>query len=105
MGSGVPGAGTVVSAVDRQRLLDAQPVTDEMGKAEWQPEIGRDLRAVVGASQNPNLRRGRPGGLGADVAERMALEQLPTLQPRQQIAHIGRELVGCCLCLWVERIG
>ena len=76
-----------------------------MREAEWQAKIGRDLRAVIGTAEHPDFREIWSAWLCDDVAERMTLDQLFTGQPRQQIAHLRREMIRRGLGQWIEREG
>src|SRR5271167_2093058 len=74
-----------------------------MREAERDAEIRRDLRAVIRTAKHPDLRNGRPARLRDDIAERMALHQLLAGEPRQQIAHLRREVIRRGLGQWIER--
>ena len=87
-------AGAVVLAVELQRLLHALPIGEEIGERVRQAEMRRELRAVVGAAQDPQLGAGRPRRMRLDRAERMAFLQRHAGKPRLQVDHLLREFVG-----------
>ena len=90
-------------AVDFHRLLAAL-VRDEMGEAVGQAEIGRDLRAVIGAAEHPDFRDCHVLGEAFDLRERMAFGQRRSGEPALEIADVGDELIGPLVRQGMERI-
>ena len=54
-------------AIERHRHLGALAVGEEVGEGIGQAEVGRELRAVVGAAEDPDLRRVRSQRMGGDA--------------------------------------
>src|SRR5580704_5031170 len=65
----------------------------------------RDLRAVVGAAQDPDLWHRRSLRLGADAAEWMALDQRPAGRPGDYVTYLGGEVVRGGVGGGIEREG
>jgi hypothetical protein len=71
--------------VERKRLLDALPVGEEIRERIRQPEVRGELRAVVGAAEDPDLRRMRSERMRGDA------EVAAFCGPGLQIAHLLRK--------------
>ena len=53
-----------------------------------------ELRAVVGAAEDPQLRARRAGRMRLDRRERVAFVERLARYPGAQIVHLPREIVG-----------
>ena len=87
-------AGPVVAAVQRQRLLDAAAVAEEVRERIGQPEVRSELRAVVGAAEYPQLGAGGALRMRLDRPVRVTLGQRQPRHPRLQLDHLLRKRVG-----------
>ena len=68
--------------------------------------MGRDLCAVVGAAEDPHLRRGLALGMRArSCRERVLVAQRLAREPSYHVHDVGRELVGPAVGLRVQREG
>ena len=91
---GVRGARPVPVAIERQRLLDAAAVGEEIRERVGEPEVRGELRAVVRASQHPQLRVRCARRQRAERAERMGRRQRRAGDPRPEVVHLLREVGG-----------
>ena len=100
----VPFARLVQRAIQRQRLLDALAIHEEVGEGVGQPEVRREPGAVIGAAEDPErghaieaARVRRRPGVRHDAAV------LASRGPGLEVADLFRELVGRAVRLGVER--
>src|SRR5450755_3617002 len=68
---GVTDAGAKVATVERECLLGAAPVGEEIRVRIRKPEVRRELRAVIGTAEDPDLRGRGALGMRANVTERV----------------------------------
>src|SRR5215207_566711 len=96
---GVARARPVGLLVEFYRAFAAGAVAEEPGIAVGQAEQGGDLGAIVGAAEDPDLRRGLALREGFYGSEGMAIDERFAVNPGQKIADVGgkvfRSLVGC----------
>src|SRR5437763_6749237 len=83
-----------MSPVQRECLVYAATVAEEIGERVRQTEKRRQLGAVIRASQDPQLRIGGPVRMRRDLVERMVLRQGNAREPVLQLQHLLREILG-----------
>src|SRR5438874_2631388 len=91
---GMARARPVLLLVEFYRALAAGAVAEEPGVAVRQAEQGGDLGAVVGAAEDPDLRRGLALREGFYGGEGMAIDQRFAVHPGNEIAHVGGKVLG-----------
>ena len=87
----------VEAPVQRQRLLGALAVGEEIGERVGQAEVRRELGAVVGAAEDPDLGRVRAERVRGDAGVRAVR------RPRLQVAHLDRKVLGGVAGVRVQR--
>src|SRR6266508_1336254 len=91
---GMSSARPVLLLVELDRPLAAGAVAEEPGVAVGQAEQGGDLGAVVGAAEDPDLRRGLALREGFYGGEGMAIDERLAMDPREEIAHVSGKVFG-----------
>lgn len=86
--------GRECATVERESLLGSAAVGEEIRVRVRKPEVRRELRAVVGAAEDPDLRGRGALGQRADPPVRVPFGKRLAAQPEIQFLHLDGEALG-----------